>query len=81
MDKIPKISNRRELTTHLRKIDMTNQDFADLIGYSTEAFKKWNGGKMPKWIPYVVGYLKTIKENEEIAVELGLSVCKKGKKK
>lgn len=81
MDKIPKISSRRELTSHLREINITNQDFADLIGYSTEAFKKWNDGKMPKWVPFVVGYLKTVKENEEIAEELGLSICKKGKKK
>lgn len=73
MNKIPIIRNNRELTTHLKKLNMTNQDFADLIGYSTAAFKKWGEESTPKWVPYVVGYLQSLKQCEDISIELGIS--------
>ena len=80
MNKLPIIRSNRELTTHLKKLNMTNQEFANMIGYSTAAFKKWGKDSVPSWIPFVIGYLQTLKHNEDIAIELGISSCNKNKK-
>lgn len=80
MPEIPIIRNSRELTTHLKKLNMTHNDFADLIGYSTAAFKKWRDeNSTPQWVPYVIGYLQSLKEHEKIAIDLGISSCTKRK--
>lgn len=76
MKKVSSISSNRELTKHLSDMGMKQEDFAELIGYSTHAFKKWKKGKIPKWLPFVIAYLESIKENEKLAQELNLSLCK-----
>ena len=82
MKEIPKIQNSKDLTAHLKPLKMTHKDFASLIGYSVASFKKWKDEKStPQWVPFVIGYLESIKEQEELAKQLGISSCRDEAKK
>lgn len=72
MSGIIPVTNNKELTKRLNALGMTNKQFGELIGYSTHAFKKWQD-ETPKWVTFVIAYLETIKKDEMIASELGLS--------
>lgn len=76
MSEITSITNNKELTKRLKALGLTNRQFADLIGYSTHAFKKWQD-ETPKWVTFVIAYLEAIKKDEKIASELGIASCLK----
>ena len=73
MSKIQYIVNNKDLTKRLRRLQLTNSQFAELVGYSTHAFKKWKSEEdTPIWVTYVVHYLELLKRDEDTASMLGL---------
>lgn len=73
------INNNKDLTKRLKILGLRNQDFAEIIGYSVDAFKKWDNNKkgktkVPKWLPLVLQYLMFIKLNNATLDNLDISL-------
>ena len=63
-----------ELDKRLKRLMISEKQFAELIDYSPDAIRKWRkNGKIPKWVKYPLAYLSFIRDSEETAKLLGIS--------
>lgn len=59
------ILTRDNFKYRLKQLHMSQIEFAEKVGYSTVAIKKWKDGEFPGWVDYVLKYLELAAEAKE----------------
>ncbi|WP_333804910.1 hypothetical protein [Sulfurospirillum sp.] len=65
--------NRKEFKEALKKLQITQEQFANEVGYSYAAVKGWD--IIPKWVPMVLNYkmlLKSFHNTESISTTINI---------
>jgi len=58
---------RKIFKKKLEELNLSQKDFAEVVGYSYQTIKQWKDGSIPQWVPMVLDYLKMIKHNTVLA--------------
>ena len=51
---------KKEFNEKLSRINLTQKDFAQMVGYSYQAVKQWKDDKIPKWAGIVLEYFEEL---------------------
>ena len=74
------INDYKDFEDRLKKLKIDEAHFAQLLGYSSDAIRKWKDkGKVPRWVKYPLAYFGMIRDSENAARSLGITqeTCKK----
>ena len=63
---------RKELIANLKRLGLSQKDFADMIGYSHQTVKQWEDGKIPKWVKIILDYFDQLQKDKKLAEEYGI---------
>ncbi len=55
----------------LEALELTQKEFASLIGYSYQAVKQWRDQTIPPWVPLVLDHFEILRNNVRLAKKYG----------
>jgi hypothetical protein len=62
---------RQSFLEKLEELDLTQKQFASLIGYSYQAIKQWKDQTIPLWVPLILDHFEILKNNVNLAKKYG----------
>jgi DNA-binding XRE family transcriptional regulator len=72
---------KEKFIERLDDLEMTQKEFALIIGYSYQSVKQWKDGTIPKWVHIVLEYLETIQQNTSLSKKYNFCSKTNGNKK
>jgi len=56
---------KEKFNEKLKKLGLTQKDFAKIVGYSHQAIKQWQSGKIPRWVEIMLEYFEELYVSSE----------------